>query len=145
MLSQLSTLIPGAKDFPPLLRNSSEQFEARLVMVDVPESKSLFLTEMKGSQIPIIISHGEGRIEKTVPNIVMRYIDNAGEVTDRYPYNPNGSVGGIAGVCSEDGRVTLLMPHPERCIRTENLSWHPEHWGEWSPWFNMFLTARKMI
>lgn len=145
MLSQVSALIPGAQGFPNLLRNTSEQFEARVVMVEVTDSPSLFLQGMKGSQLPIIVSHGEGRIASTVPHVAMRYIDSLGLPTERYPYNPNGSVNGTAGVCSEDGRVTILMPHPERSIRSENLSWHPEHWGEWSPWFNMFLNVRKLI
>jgi phosphoribosylformylglycinamidine synthase len=155
MMSQLKELIPGADHFPRFVRNASEQFEARLSMVEVSDSPSLFLAGMAGSLIPIAVSHGEGRAEFSSAEeagringqglVVARYVDNHGRVTEAYPANPNGSPFGIAGVTSRDGRFTLMMPHPERVHRTVQHSWHPEDWGEESPWMRIFRNARQAV
>ena len=149
MMSQLREIIPGAAGWPSFERNRSEQFEARLVMVDIADSPSLFLSNMGGSRLPVVVSHGEGRA--VFPSglqpagVVMRYVDNAGAVATRYPANPNGSVDGIAGVTTADGRFTIMMPHPERIFRSQQMSWHPEGWGEDTPWLTMFDNARKWL
>ncbi|SFR78745.1 phosphoribosylformylglycinamidine synthase [Marinobacter daqiaonensis] len=155
MLSNLHELIPGTEGWPRFVRNQSEQFEARLVMVEVQESPSVFFDGMAGARMPIAVAHGEGRTEFASADrlaslndsgqIALRYVDNRGEVTERYPYNPNGSDGGITGVSSKDGRVTIMMPHPERVFRTAQYSWHPEQWGEDGPWLRMFRNARKWL
>ncbi len=153
MLSQLKDLIPGASRWPRFLRNRSEQFEARLSLVEVVESPSLFLRGMAGSRLPIVVSHGEGRAsfedngidndtDRSAAQIVLRHVDGNGRPATRYPANPNGSPDGIAGLTNEDGRVTILMPHPERTPRTVNLSWHPADWPQDSPWLRMFRNAR---
>lgn len=148
MMSQLSSIIPGAKHWPLFKRNLSEQFEARLSMVRIAKSPSIFLQDMVGSVLPIVISHGEGRAEITTDEIkhlqvAMQYVDGQGNVTERYPLNPNGSPEGIAGISSKDGRVTIMMPHPERVYRTVQMSWHPDDWSEESAWYRMFASARK--
>lgn len=153
MLSNLHELIPGSEGWPRFVRNQSEQFEARLVMAEVPVSPSAFMEGMAGSRMPIAVAHGEGRVEFPAGTsadqlsdselIALRYVDNRGEVTTRYPWNPNGSEGGITGVTTRDGRVTILMPHPERVFRTSQLSWHPADWGEDAPWIRMFRNARR--
>ncbi|WP_152208664.1 phosphoribosylformylglycinamidine synthase [Marinobacter changyiensis] len=155
MLSSLHELIPGSDCWPRFVRNESEQFEARLVMVEVQASPSVFLNGMAGSRMPIAVAHGEGRAEfpdvslldslQQSDMVAMRFVDNRGEATERYPYNPNGSPGGLTGITSEDGRVTLLMPHPERVFRTAQYSWHPSEWGEDGPWLRMFRNARKWL
>ena len=153
MLSHLRELIPGADYWPRFLRNSSEQFEARLSLVEVLESPSLFLEGMAGSRLPIATSHGEGRVEfssemdrfSSSYTIAVRYVDNYGRVTDKYPANPNGSHDGICGLANEDGRVTIMMPHPERVARTMQNSWHPDEWGEDGPWLRMFRNARVAV
>ncbi len=153
MLAQLKDLIPGAGHWPRFLRNKSEQFEARLSLVEVLESPSLFLEGMAGSRLPIATSHGEGRAvfdDDTARysasyTIAMRYIDNYGEVADRYPANPNGSTDGICGLSNDSGRVTIMMPHPERVALTRQNSWHPADWGEDGPWMRMFRNARVAI
>ena len=153
MLSHLRELIPGADYWPRFLRNSSEQFEARLSLVEVLESPSLFLEGMAGSRLPIATSHGEGRVEfnsemdrfSSSYTIALRYVDNYGKVTDQYPANPNGSHDGICGLANEDGRVTIMMPHPERVARTIQNSWHPVEWGEDGPWMRMFRNARVAV
>jgi phosphoribosylformylglycinamidine synthase len=153
MLSHLRDLIPGAAHWPRFLRNTSEQFEARLSLVEVLESPSIFLQGMAGSRMPIATSHGEGRatfIEEAdrymaSHMIAMRYVDNFGHVADRYPANPNGSVDGICGLANDDGRVTIMMPHPERVARTLQNSWHPEDWGADGPWMRMFRNARVAV
>ncbi len=150
MMSLLSDIIPGAAGWPTFKRNLSEQFEARLTMVEVTSSPSVFLQDMIGSQLPVVVSHGEGRVvlsdtNNTLPVTALNYIDGTGEVTERYPLNPNGSAHGIAGVTSADGRATIMMPHPERVFRTVQMSWHPESWGENSPWYRMFASARKTL
>ncbi|GGY71310.1 phosphoribosylformylglycinamidine synthase [Marinobacter zhanjiangensis] len=155
MLSNLHELIPGTDGWPRFVRNQSEQFEARLVMVEVQESPSAFLSGMAGSRMPIAVAHGEGRTEFSSAvgfedfnrsgQVALRYVDNRGQQTTRYPYNPNGSEGGVTGVSSQDGRVTIMMPHPERVFRTAQYSWHPDSWGEDGPWLRMFRNARKWL
>lgn len=151
MMSSLKSLIPGAEAWPRFERNFVEQFEARFTMVELPKSPSLFFEGMAGSKIPVVVSHGEGRAEFDSPNqqqlvnIAMRYLDNAGNVTETYPYNPNGSPNGITGVTTANGRFTIMMPHPERVFRTVQMSWHPEELGEDSPWMRMFRNARKWV
>ncbi|WDM75944.1 phosphoribosylformylglycinamidine synthase [Xanthomonas cucurbitae] len=148
MLSQLKDIIPGAEHWPRFLRNRSEQFEARTALLEVVESPSIFLRGMAGSRIPVAVAHGEGRaefdsaVDQAAARVALRYIDGDGAVAARYPLNPNGSPDGITGLTSTDGRVTILMPHPERTPRTVNLSWHPAQWGEQSPWLRMFRNAR---
>jgi len=155
MLSHLRDLIPGASHWPAFVRNLSEQFEARLSRVEVLDSPSIMLSGMQGSQLPIAVAHGEGRArfenEQQIDGILadklvsVRYIDNYGEATERYPYNPNGSPGGITGLTTSDGRFTIMMPHPERVFRTVQQSWHPDGWGEDGPWLRMFRNARKWL
>jgi phosphoribosylformylglycinamidine synthase len=151
MLSQLKTLIPGAEDWPRFLRNRSEQFEARLSLLEVMESPSLLLRGMAGSRIPVAVAHGEGRAEfddsaqRQRALVALRYVHPDGSVAMRYPANPNGSPDGITGLTSRDGRATLLMPHPERVFRSVQLSWRPAEWGEDSPWLRMFRNARQWV
>jgi phosphoribosylformylglycinamidine synthase len=151
MFAQLKDLIPGAEQWPRFLRNRSEQFEARLALVEVLDTPSLFLRGMAGSRIPIAVSHGEGRAHFDVPEhagqalVAVRYIESDGRVASRYPANPNGSPLGIAGLTSRDGRSTLLMPHPERVHRSVQMSWHPADWPEDSPWQRMFTNARAWV
>lgn len=153
MLSHLRELIPGADHWPRFLRNKSEQFEARFSLVEILESPSLFLDGMVGSHLPIATSHGEGRVSfdsetdryTSSYTIAMRYVDNYGHVADSYPANPNGSPDGICGLSCESGRVTIMMPHPERVARTVQNSWHPEEWGDDGPWMRLFRNARVAI
>ena len=148
MLSQLKDIIPGAQHWPKFLRNASEQYEARLATVEILDSPSLFFKGMTGSRIPVAVAHGEGRVSfpqvcsPSKAHAAVRFVDNRGKPTENYPLNPNGSPGGLAGFTAADGRVTILMPHPERVFRTAQLSWHPENWGEDSPWMRMFRNAR---
>ncbi|MEB1530820.1 phosphoribosylformylglycinamidine synthase [Xanthomonas sp. WHRI 7945] len=151
MLSQLKDIIPGAEHWPRFLRNRSEQFEARTSLLEVVESPSIFLRGMAGSRIPVAVAHGEGRaefdtaVDQAAARVALRFVDGNGEVAQRYPLNPNGSPDGITGLTSDDGRVTILMPHPERTQRTLNLSWHPEGWPDDSPWLRMFRNARVWV
>jgi phosphoribosylformylglycinamidine synthase len=153
MLSNLHSLIPGTGHWPHFVRNRSEQFEARFVTVMVQETPSIMLQGMAGSRIPIPVAHGEGRAEfqdqaqlaSADGLITMRYIENSGEVAELYPANPNGLPLGIAGLCSEDGLVTIMMPHPERVVRSVQNSWHPDEWGEDGPWLRMFRNARVWV
>ncbi len=153
MMSHLKDIIPGAGHWPRFLRNKSEQFEARLSLVEVVESPSLLLQGMAGSRLPIATSHGEGRAEfaddtarySASYTVAMRYVDNYGEVADKYPANPNGSADGICGLSNDDGRVTIMMPHPERVALTRQNSWHPDDWGEDGPWMRIFRNARVAI
>jgi phosphoribosylformylglycinamidine synthase len=149
MLSHLRDLIPGAAQWPTFQRNRSEQFEARLSTVLVEQSASILLAGMEGSRIPVVVSHGEGRVDadaSAMQSVVsLRYVDNSGQITERYPLNPNGSVEGIAGLCSEDGRFNIMMPHPERVYRTVQHSWAPSTWGEHGPWTTMFNNARHWV
>ena len=151
MMSALKELIPGAEAWPRFTRNRVEQFEARFVMVELPASPSLFFDGMAGSRLPVVVSHGEGRAafdsagQQAQALVAMRYIDNAGKPSERYPCNPNGSPAGITGVTTADGRFTIMMPHPERVFRTVQMSWHPENLGEDSPWMRMFRNARRWV
>ena len=151
MLSHLRELIPGADYWPAFRRNKSEQFEARLSLVEVVDSPSLFLAGMAGSYMPIATSHGEGQANfadgeaRARARVALRYIDNYGESAREYPANPNGSADGICGLASDDGRVTIMMPHPERVARTTQNSWHPENWGDDGPWMRIFRNARVAI
>jgi phosphoribosylformylglycinamidine synthase len=151
MFSHLSGIIPGAGHWPRFSHNKSEQFEARLSLVEVAKSSSIFMTGMEGSRIPIATSHGEGRAvfasdeAQVQAQITLRYVDNYGVVATQYPANPNGSVDGICGLASDDGRVTITMPHPERVAFTAQNSWHPDDWGETGPWLRMFRNVRVAI
>ncbi|MEI7036513.1 phosphoribosylformylglycinamidine synthase [Fulvimonas yonginensis] len=148
MLSQLKDIIPGARHWPKFLRNASEQYEARLSTLEVLDSPSLFFKGMAGSRIPVAVAHGEGRVHfpsacsPSKAQAAVRFVDNRGRPTENYPLNPNGSPGGLAGFTAADGRVTIMMPHPERVFRTVQMSWHPDGWGEDSPWMRMFRNAR---
>ncbi|MDP2132788.1 MAG: phosphoribosylformylglycinamidine synthase, partial [Sulfuritalea sp.] len=150
MMAHLAPIIPGAQDWPTFQRNRSEQFEARVVMVEIPATPSIFLAGMAGSKLPVVVSHGEGRAEfaagrngKTL--VAMRYIDNRGAVATSYPFNPNGSPDGLAGVTTGDGRFTIMMPHPERTFRSLQMSWQPPGLGEDGPWLEMFRNARRWL
>ena len=155
MMSNLRELIPGSELWPRFVRNASDRFEARFSLVEVTASPSLLLQGMVGSHMPIAVSHGEGRVEvrdeahlaalESKGLVALRYIDNLGAVTENYPANPNGSPNGITAVTSESGRVTIMMPHPERVFRTVANSWHPANWGEDSPWMRIFRNARKQL
>ena len=153
MLSNLKELIPGTQHWPHFVRNRSEQFEARFALVEVVDSASILLDGMAGSRMPIAVAHGEGRAEfagndhiaAVQPQVTMRYVENDGSVAQHYPANPNGSPGGITGLSSTDGRVTIMMPHPERVIRTVQNSWHPDDWDEDAPWMRLFRNARRWV
>jgi len=151
MLAALKEIIPGADAWPSFERNASEQYEARLVTLEVVESPSLFFKGMAGSRIPVAVAHGEGRAEFAKSGdarrtaVSARYVDNHGRATEAYPLNPNGSPAGLAGITAADGRVTALMPHPERVFRSVQMSWAPREWGEDSPWMRMFRNARVWV
>ncbi|WP_194150489.1 phosphoribosylformylglycinamidine synthase [Ewingella americana] len=155
MMSNLKELIPGAEHWPRFVRNLSDRFEARFSLVEVTASPSLLMQGMVGSRMPIAVSHGEGHMEvrdavhlsqlEHANLIALRFVDNHGRVTEDYPANPNGSPNGITAVTNLSGRVTVMMPHPERVFRTVSNSWHPEEWGEDSPWMRMFRNARKQL
>ncbi len=153
MMSNLRELVPGTAHWPHFVRNASEQFEARLVMVEVEDSPSLFFSGMAGSRIPVATAHGEGYAEfhdaaqlaAARPLVAMRFVDHRGAATEAYPYNVNGSPQGITGLTTADGRFTILMPHPERVHRSVQMSWHPEDWGDASPWMRMFRNARVWL
>ena len=151
MLSQLKSLIPGSEHWPRFSRNLSEQFEARFSLVEITESPSILLQDMAGSIMPIAVAHGEGRIDFTEGGsmsdalVAMRYVDHYGQPTERYPFNPNGSASGHNGFTTTDGRVTILMPHPERVIRSVQHSWHPDDWGKDAPWLRVFHNARRWV
>jgi phosphoribosylformylglycinamidine synthase len=155
MFSQLKHLIEGADHWPRFYNNLSEQFEARVAMVEVMESPSIFLQGMQGSKMPIPVAHGEGRavfdndsdIQSALDSglVSLRYLDYTGQATEHYPENPNGSPQGITGLTSEDGRFTIMMPHPERAFRTVTNSWHPDDWNEDGAWMRMFRNARVWV
>jgi phosphoribosylformylglycinamidine synthase len=153
MLSQLHELIPGAAHWPQFRRNRSEQFEARTLMLKIAESPSLLLAGMAGSRLPIAVAHGEGRatfrdaahLAAAQPQIALRYVENDGHIAERYPANPNGSPDGIAGLTSVDGRVTILMPHPERVFRAVQNSWCPPEWNDAGGWMRLFRNARAWV
>ncbi len=153
MMSHLQAIIPGTAHWPRFERNRSEQFEARFVMAKIGNSPSLFFDGMAGSRLPITVAHGEGlavfrdngQLLAAQPYIALQFVNNRGELTETYPLNPNGSPAGITGMTSTDGRVTILMPHPERIFRTVQHSWHPDDWPEDAPWMKMFRNARKWV
>lgn len=155
MLSNLHELIPGTDLWPRFVSNKSERFEARFSLVEVQKNNSLFLNDLAGSRMPIAVSHGEGHVEvkdaehlaaiEASGNVALRFVNNYGEQTEQYPANPNGSPNGITGLTSQDGRVTIMMPHPERVFRTVANSWHPDEWKEDSPWMRMFRNVRKHL
>jgi len=153
MMSGLKELIPGAEHWPRFMRNNSEQFEARVALVEVQKSPSILFAGMEGSRMPVVIAHGEGRAEFASDpaqvleqqTVALCYVDNFGELTTDFPANPNGSPFGITGLTNTDGRFTIMMPHPERCIRTLQNSWHPDDWGEYGPWMRLFRNARVWV
>jgi phosphoribosylformylglycinamidine synthase len=155
MMSNLHEIIPGTEAWPHFVRNLSEQFEARVVMTQIPQNPSLFLGGMIGSYLPIATAHGEGRaefrhagdLERLAGShlVALRFVDNYGKVTQRFPYNPNGSPEGVAGLTTADGRFTIMMPHPERVVRTSSNSWHPDDWDRDGPWLRMFRNARVWV
>jgi phosphoribosylformylglycinamidine synthase len=152
MLSNLHELIPGADHWPRFVQNRSERYEARLALVQVQESPSVLLRGMVGARLPIAVAHGEGRAEprrnadlealERAGLVSARYVDHHGAIAERYPRNPSGTPRGITAITTRDGRVTLMMPHPERVFRSVQLSWHPPDWGEDSPWMRLFRNAR---
>ena len=151
MLANLKAIVPGAQNWPQFVRNASEQYEARLVTLQVQDSPSIFFAGMAGSRIPVAVAHGEGRTlfgaeaDASRAGACVRFVDNTGRATERFPLNPNGSRHGDAGFTTADGRVTILMPHPERVFRSVQMSWRVREWGEDSPWMRMFRNARAWV
>jgi phosphoribosylformylglycinamidine synthase len=157
MMSQLREMIPGAAHWPAFVRNLSEQFEARLPLVEIIETPSVLFRGMAGSRLPVVVSHGEGYTEyvdaaqqvRAQAFVAMRYVDHRGQATERYPFNPNGSPGGASAFTSDDGRFTIMMPHPERVFRAVQMSWRPREWADEgdgiSPWLRMFRNARVWL
>ena len=152
MLSNLKEIIPGAEGWPAFVRNESEQFEARFSQVEIQKSPSILLKGMEGTRIPVAVSHGEGRMDfgtgsaADVAGLVgLNYVDSTGCPTESYPFNPNGTENGMTGLTTTDGRVTIMMPHPERVFRTVQNSWHPDEWQEDAPWMRLFRNARKWV
>ena len=153
-LSLLSSLIPGTESWPKFKRNISEKFEARLSQVLVQESPSIFFKGMEGSLIPIPVAHGEGRAQLSENHLSdldakqlnpLLYANDEGKSTQSYPQNPNGSLSGIAGITNKSGRVTIMMPHPERAFLTSQYSWHPKEWKEYGPWIKFFENAKDFV
>lgn len=151
MMSQLKSLIPGSEHWPEFSRNLSEQFEARVALVEVTESPSILLQGMAGSIMPIVVAHGEGRTDFSKGGsqadalVSLRFVDHYDQPTERYPFNPNGSANGHTGFTTTDGRATIMMPHPERVVRTIQNSWHPDDWGKDAPWLRVFQNARRWL
>ncbi len=163
MMAALASMIPGAEHWPRFTRNVSEKYEARLSLVEIPESPSIFMQGMAGTIVPVAVAHGEGYANfqrqgnATQAIAALRYVDNHGRPTEQYPYNPNGSPGGLTGVTTADGRFTVMMPHPERVTRNVMMSWAPERWsaadqggadqphGGFTPWMRMFRNARVWV
>ncbi|WP_201600679.1 phosphoribosylformylglycinamidine synthase [Psychrobacter submarinus] len=154
MMAQLKDLIPGAENFPRFIANESARFEARTVNVKIERTKSILFKGMQDSILPIAVAHGEGLATLNATEIdgmakhgqlAMRYVDSQGHPTETYPLNPNGSLGGVTGLCSTDGRVTIMMPHPERNLKAYNHSWKPEQWDEDGAWMRMFRNARAWL
>jgi len=151
MMSNLKEIIPGAEHWPHFVRNKSEQFEARLVQTQISETtNSVLLDGMQGSQLPVVVAHGEGRAEyannqSLSQGLALSYIDYTGATTEAYPANPNGSPNGVAGLANADGRVTIMMPHPERIFRAATNSWRDSSWGDYGPWMRMFRNARVWL
>ncbi len=155
MFAALKDIVPGAQAWPTFQRNRSEQFEARWGMVEIVESRSLFFAGMAGSRLPIAVAHGEGRAQfacegdlrvlHEARQVSMRFVDNHGRVASAYPQNPNGSPDGITAICNQDGRVSILMPHPERTVAGTAGSWWPSRWDRHTPWMRMFRNARNWV
>jgi phosphoribosylformylglycinamidine synthase len=155
MMSSIKNIIPGAAHWPRFVRNESEQYEARFVMIEVCSEKSIMFAGMAGSRFPVAVAHGEGRasfgdteslaILQDSDRICLRFIDHAGNPAGNYPLNPNGSPQGVTGFTNDDGRFTIMMPHPERVFRAVSNSWYPDEWGEFSPWIKIFCNARKWL
>lgn len=151
MLAELADLIPGAQHWPRFAGNHSERFESRLSMVEVLASPSLFLQDMAGSRLPVAVAHGEGRADFRHRGqggqaiAALRFVDNHGAATERYPFNPNGSAGGLAAVSTTDGRFTAMMPHPERVFRNAQMSWTPGQRSTLSPWIRIWRNARRWV
>ncbi len=155
MMSNIKEIIPGADYWPKFIKNESEQFEARFLMVEIEKNNSLFFDGMIGSFLPVVVSHGEGRakfaseeqLKLTLSSnlICLKYVDNYHKGTLLYPMNPNGSPNGITGLTSSNGRVSIMMPHPERVFRTDQNSWHPKEWENFGPWYRMFANANKFF
>lgn len=152
MLSNLKEIIPGAQSWPKFVKNKSEQFEARFSQVQIQESPSILLAGMAGTRIPVAVAHGEGQVDlqgKSIADIEglvgLNYVDSKGKNTEKYPLNPNGSINGITGLTTPDGRVTIMMPHPERVFRAVQNSWKPDDWQEDAPWMRLFRNARKWV
>ena len=154
MMASLKELIPGAEHWPDFSANKSGQFESRVVMVEILDSDSVLFRDMAGTRIPVVVAHGEGRADLGQDTlgtlcgrnqVSLQFVDNYGERAARYPFNPNGSTEGVTGLCAANGRVTIMMPHPERNFRTVTNSWHPEDWGEHSPWLRIFQNARAFV
>ena len=154
-LSALKELIAGAEHWPRFVTNRSEQFEGRLSLVEIQQSPSVLFRGMAGSRLPIPVAHGEGRAEfddaaqqarvAETGLVTVRFVDHRGQATEHYPENPNGSPQGIAGLSTPDGRVTVIMPHPERVFRAVQNSWCPADWGDSAPWFRLFANARAWV
>ncbi|MEE7624779.1 phosphoribosylformylglycinamidine synthase [Methylobacter sp. Wu8] len=153
MMSGLKDIIPGAEHWPRFMRNNSEQFEARVALVEVQKSPSILFAGMEGSRMPVAIAHGEGRAEFAedpavaleAGAVALSYVDNYGELTTEFPANPNGSPFGITGLTTTDGRFTIMMPHPERCFRAVQNSWRPDDWDEYGAWMRLFRNARVWV
>lgn len=151
MMAALKEIIPGAENWPRFVTNLSEQFEARSSLVTIPENPSIFMSGMAGSTMPIAVAHGEGHAEFASDKdlqqalVALQFVDNYGKKTEKYPANPNGSPQGITGVTTDDGRFTIMMPHPERVFRTNSNSWHPADWGDDSGWMRLFRNARVWL
>jgi len=155
LLACIRAIIPGAEHWPDFVRNASEQYEARFIMTEIVSETSILTAGMKGSMIPVPTSHGEGRVKYRRPDdqsmlekqdqICLRFVDNRGCVTERYPLNPNGSPQGATGFTTRDGRFTIMMPHPERVFLTNSNSWHSGQWGKYSPWIKLFQNARSWV
>ncbi len=155
MMSSLHAIIPGAEHWPRFVQNKSERFEARFACVKIEQSPSIFFAGMEGSVLPIAVAHGEGFAEFASPEaakacntsglVAARWVDHRHQPTEAYPLNPNGSPFGITSLTTTDGRVTIIMPHPERVFRTVQMSWHPADWPEDSPWMHIYRNARDWI
>jgi len=156
-MAALAPMIPGAEFWPRFTRNQSEKYEARLSLVELAASPSIFFQGMEGSRIPVAVAHGEGYADYSKQGdaskvlVAARFIDNHGNATEAYPFNPNGSPDGQTSVTTADGRFTVIMPHPERVTRNVMMSWAPQQWGEadsggaYSPWMRMFRNARVWL
>ena len=151
MFAELAAIIPGAEHWPRFTTNVSERFEARLSLVEVTESPSLFLQGMAGSRLPIAVAHGEGyanfgqRGDRAAVRVAMRFVDHHGRPTEAYPFNPNGSPEGITAVTTPDGRFTAMMPHPERVFRNIQMSWTDGASDALSPWMRIWRNARQWV